>query len=121
MAKQELEFDDIFFETDGDTQSKDKYSSLPYVIVRTESAGVFAGYLRAKKGAEVRLLNARRIWYWEGAATLSQLAMGGSTCPDKCKFPPEMGEVVLLGVSEIIKTTRVAKEKIEATWIWQAE
>lgn len=41
---------------------------LEYVIVRTFSAGVFAGRLLSRDGREVVLLNARRLWYWSGAA-----------------------------------------------------
>ena len=44
---------------------------LPYVLVRTYSAGVHAGYLSERKGKEVKLIKARRIWYWDGAASLS--------------------------------------------------
>jgi hypothetical protein len=45
------------------------------VIVRTYTAGVFMGDLESRTGQEVVLTNARRIWYWSGAASLSQLAM----------------------------------------------
>lgn len=41
-------------------------SNQKYVIVRTYSAGVFAGYLDSKNGKEVVLLDARRLWYWSG-------------------------------------------------------
>ena len=43
---------------------------MKYCIVRTYSAGVFAGYIEYRKDQEVVLREARRIWYWEGAATL---------------------------------------------------
>ena len=42
------------------------------VIIRGNSSGVEFGTLVAYKGSEVTLHNARRIWYWDGAATLSQ-------------------------------------------------
>ena len=42
---------------------------VPYVMVRTQSAGVFAGYLEDQKGKQVTLTKVRRIWYWEGAAS----------------------------------------------------
>jgi hypothetical protein len=48
---------------------------MEYVIVRTARAGVFAGFLKAKTGMEATLVNVRRIWYWAGAASLSQLAV----------------------------------------------
>ena len=57
----------------------------PYVIVRTYSAGVFAGTLEFHDGKEVTLSNARRLWYWDGAATLSQLAMEGVSKPQNSK------------------------------------
>ena len=38
-----------------------------YVIVRSRDAGVLAGILVSKNGDEVKLKDARRIWYWSGA------------------------------------------------------
>ena len=64
--------------------------AMKYVIVRTHSAGVFAGLLESRKGQEVVMRQARRLWYWQGAASLSQLAMEGVTAPDECKFPVAM-------------------------------
>ena len=58
-----------------DTVMAKKLKGKPYVIVRTYSAGVFAGYLESRKGKEAVLLNSRRIWYWDGANSLSQLAI----------------------------------------------
>ena len=45
-----------------------------YAIVRGNHSGVFAGILTAREGQEVQLTNCRRIWYWDGAASISQLA-----------------------------------------------
>ena len=92
--------------------------SLPYVIVRTYSAGVFAGELVTKKGKEVTLKNARRLWYWEGAASLSQLAREGVKKPEKCKFPCPVS-VVLTEAIEILSTTAAAQASIEAVPIWR--
>lgn len=92
---------------------------LEYCMVRTQNAGVFAGYIEKREGSEVKLRNARRIWYWEGAATLSQLAMQGTSKPEACKFPCEVMEVTLLGVIEIIPCTTQAKESIEGVEVWE--
>jgi len=90
-----------------------------YVIVRTYSAGVFAGFLESRTGQEVVMTNARRLWYWKGAASLSQLAMEGVKCPDECKFPIAVSRVELLQAIEILDVTPEAKASIEAVKIWK--
>lgn len=93
---------------------------MKYVIVRTYSAGVFAGYLKSREGREVVLKNARRIWYWDGAASLSQLAMEGTKSPDECKFPCEVDEVLLLEAIEILDVTEKARLSIAGVPVWGA-
>lgn len=93
---------------------------IKYVIVRTYSAGVFAGILESREGQEVVLRNARRLWYWEGAASLSQLAMEGVKYPEKCKFPCEVDKVELLQAIEILDTTEEAQKSIKEVPIWSA-
>ena len=91
-----------------------------YVIVRTYSAGVFAGYLKSRKGREVVLTNARRLWYWAGAASLSQLAVDGTRNPESCKFPASVSSVTLLEAIEILDVTPKAQASIEAVPTWEA-
>jgi hypothetical protein len=98
-----------------------KTEGIPYVIVRTYSAGVFAGYLKSREGQEVVMQNARRLWSWDGAASLSQLAMEGTKKPGKCKFPCEVGQIILTQVIEILSVTQIAKESIAGVPIWKAE
>ena len=92
---------------------------MDYVIVRTYSAGVFAGYLSSRSGKEVHLLNARRLWYWDGASSLSQLAMEGVAKPQTCKFPCEVKSISLTEAIEIIDCTKKAFESIKAVKIWK--
>lgn len=49
------------------------------VIVRGDRSGVFFGTLRERNGQEVVLADCRRLWYWDGAASISQLAVDGTT------------------------------------------
>jgi len=91
-----------------------------YKIVRTYSAGVFAGYLESRNGREVVMTKARRIWYWAGAASLSQLAMEGTKKPDECKFPCEVDRVELLEAIEILDVTEQARESIASVPVWSA-
>lgn len=101
-------------------QSSDKKEGTRYVIVRTYSAGVFAGEFESRNGREVVLRNARRLWAWAGAASLSQLAMEGTSRPDECKFPCEVNRVELLEAIEILDVTEKAKNSIKNVPIWSA-
>ena len=96
-----------------------KTKSKKYVIVRTYSAGVFAGELESRKGQEVVLTNARRLWYWKGAASLSQLAVSGTSKPDECKFPVAVPRVELLQAVEILEVTPAGRESIESVPEWK--
>jgi hypothetical protein len=89
-----------------------------YVIVRTYSAGVFAGELVKRNGKEVTLKNARRLWYWAGAASLSQMAMTGTSKPDECKFPCPVEQVELAEAIEIISVTAAAEKSIKDVPVW---
>lgn len=92
---------------------------MKYVIVRTYSAGVFAGYLESRNGEEVVMRQARRLWYWDGAASLSQLAMEGVKYPENCKFPTPVDRVELLQAIEILDVTLAAQANIEAVPVWE--
>lgn len=89
-----------------------------YVIVRTYSAGVFAGTLASRKGKEVELTSARRLWYWDGAASLSQLASDGVSKPGNCKFPAPVTRILILEAIEILEVTAGAKKSIEGVKPW---
>ena len=91
-----------------------------YVIVRTYSAGVFAGILHERNGKEALIKNARRLWYWDGAASLSQLAQEGTSKPPECKFPCEVDSVLLTEVIEILEVSKTAKESIRGVKEWRA-
>lgn len=95
-----------------------KKSKKHYVIVRTYSAGVFAGYLESRKGQEVVLSKARRLWYWKGSSSLSELAVLGTANPSECKFPAEVSRVELLQAVEILDVSEKAKKSIESVPVW---
>lgn len=97
-----------------------KAKALPFVIVRTYSAGVFAGRLVARRGKDVTLADAIRIWYWSGAASLSELAVRGPKRPADCKFAVPVSRVVLTEAIEILDTTSAAQAAIVAVPSWQA-
>ena len=88
------------------------------VIVRTYSAGVFAGEMVSRKGREVVLTNARRLWYWAGAASLSQMAVTGTSKPSECKFPVAVPRVELLEAIEILDCADAAWKSIMGVPEW---
>jgi hypothetical protein len=96
-----------------------KSGKKKFVICRTYSAGVFAGFLESRKGQEVVLTQARRLWYWKGASSLSQLAMEGVKCPNECKFPIAVDRVELTQAIEILDVTTAAKASIDGVPVWK--
>lgn len=122
MSKPEtMIIDDIKYIREDAVKSEpaEKLDGMAYMMVRTYSAGVFAGYVKSRVGQEAELLHARRIWKWSGAASLSQLAMEGTTSPKECKFPCEVDRVILTNVIELIDITTKAKASIAGVIIWE--
>lgn len=89
------------------------------VIIRADRAGVFYGTLVEKDGTEVELKDCRRIWYWSGAASISELAFSGVTNPNECKFSVVVPSIVITGVIEIIPCQKTAVESIESVPVWK--
>lgn len=89
------------------------------VIIRGDRSGVFFGTLVAKEGKDVKLENCRRLWYWEGAASISQLAVDGTVSPDGCKFTVTVESIVITDAIEIILCTPKAIESIEKVKVWR--
>jgi hypothetical protein len=96
-----------------------KLDGMPYVIVRADRAGAFAGYMEKKVGDEVLLRQSRRLWYWSGAASLSQLAIDGVSAPESCKFPEALSVHTILGVIEVLPCTEKARKSISEVKKWQ--
>lgn len=92
----------------------------PWVVIRSGQSGAWLGKLVTKTDDEITLADARRLWYWDGAATLSQLALEGVSRPASCKFPPAVPAVTVLGVCEVIPATAVAVASVKAVREWRS-
>ena len=106
----------------GSVKEKEPVSKggMEYSIVRTYSAGVFAGWIDADhEGADGVVYDARRLWYWDGAASLSQLAVDGTCETANCKFPCKVERVKLTNIVEILPCTEKAKKSIEEVKVWE--
>ena len=93
---------------------------MPYVIIRADRAGVFAGYLEKRTGSEVIMQECRRIFYWDGAASISQMAIDGVSKPQNCKFPEAVNRAEILGVIEVIPCTEKARKSIANVGVWKS-
>lgn len=92
-----------------------------YILVKTQSSGCFAGYLKAKEDNEVILTNCRRLWSWTGADSETDLATNGTSLPHLCSFSAPIAEIYLTNVIEIIPITEVAQASIQSVSNWSAQ
>lgn len=87
------------------------------VIVRTYSAGVHYGHLVSREGQEVRLTGSRRIHYWTGALSCSELATRGPGAGSRLGDPID---VTLTEAIEIIDCSPDAAKVIESYPRWES-
>lgn len=87
-------------------------------IVRADRAGVFFGHVKSREGSEVTMTDVRRLWYWDGAATLSDMAVSGVKKPGNCKFTVRVPEMTILGVIELIPCSETAAEILNGVKEW---
>lgn len=90
-----------------------------YYIVRGQSSGVFFGQVRDRKGQEVTLENVRKLWYWDGACAVEQLARDGVSLPRNCKFTVTVEEMTITDAIQIIPCTDAAQKSISGVAEWK--
>ena len=90
-----------------------------FCIVRCYSAGVFMARVEIMEGQTAQLLDARRLWYWDGAASLSQLALEGVKRPENCKFTVTVPRMTVTQVTEVIPCTEQAVANINGVPVWE--
>lgn len=90
-----------------------------YYIVRGDRSGVFFGKIAERNGREVKLNDVRRLWFWDGAASISQLALDGTSNPGKCQFTVALDELTLLDAIELIPCMDKAVMSIKAVPVWK--
>jgi len=117
-----IKIDDVEYVKKSNKPPAPDYKGMEYCIVRTYSAGCFAAYVEkvwSEDGVICALLQkSRRLWYWDGANSLSQLANDGVAKPDNCKFPQEVNNQKVFNVIEIIPASKKAQESIDSVKIW---
>lgn len=90
-------------------------------IIRTNRAGVFFANVKEydKVTRDIILTDCRRLWYWDGACSLSQLAIDGTCNPSACKFSIKVPEMAVMEVVEIIPCNEKAIKSIEGVREWK--
>lgn len=87
-------------------------------IFRGDRSGVFYGELVERNGQEVEIKNCRRLWYWDGACSISELALSGVKKPNNCKFTVNVESLVITDCIEIDVCTDKAINNIESVKVW---
>lgn len=90
-------------------------------IIRSYASGVHFGIIHETRdtlhGLSVTLKNSRRIHYWEGACSLSQVAMDGIKTG---RVAMELPEIQVENVIEIIPMTQKAVENLKNQPVWKS-
>jgi len=119
MKPETIMIDEVKYVRADIEQSAEKLDGMKYCIVRTYSAGVFAGYVESREGQEAVIRKSRGLWYWDGACGLSQLGVDGTNNPNNCKFTVEVDNRELVQVIEVIECTEKARKSIQAVKLWK--
>lgn len=90
-----------------------------YYIVRTTNAGVFFGQIKERSHDEVVMINVRKVWYWDGACAVEQLAVDGTSRPDNCKLTVIVPEMIIADPIQVILCTDKAAESLNGVKIWR--
>jgi hypothetical protein len=90
-----------------------------YFIVRADRAGVFFGKIKARSHDEVTMTDVRKLFYWDGACAVEELAMNGTKRPNACKFTIEIPEMVIADPIQVIPCTDEAVKSISEVKVWK--
>lgn len=90
-----------------------------YFIVRADRAGVFFGQIKDRSNDEVTMTNVRKLFYWNGACSVEELAMHGTKKPNSCKFTLVVPEMVIADPIQVIPCTDEAVKSISEVKVWK--
>lgn len=115
--------DQKYVRADSVASPADKVDGLQYCVIRSYGAGVFCGYVKEKlaeaNGVNVELVNSRRIYYWSGACSLSQLAVDGLKDIGNSKIAMVVPVQTVANVIEIIPMSKQAAKQIQGAEVWK--
>lgn len=89
-------------------------------IVRTDRAGVFYGNITEANKDSVTMTNVRKVFYWDGACAVEELALNGTTKPKNCKLTVTVDEMQISSPIQIIPCTEKAIASLDGVAVWQS-
>jgi len=124
MKPETITIDEVkYVRADAVSKPAEKICGLERCIIRSYGAGVFIGYVKDKvseiNGVNVTLLKAKRVFYWSGACSLTQLALDGTSDALNCKITDAVDEQFIYNVIEIIPLTEKASKNLDEVKIWK--
>lgn len=90
------------------------------IIARIERAGVFHGILDYKDAEITRMKDVRRIYYWKGALSVTDMAVNGILNDSQVTIPASVVEFETPQVVELIECSNISSEIIENIKPWKA-
>lgn len=90
-----------------------------YYIVRTDRAGVFFGRIKERDHDEITMINVRKLFYWNGACAVEEIAINGVARPKDCKFTIVIPEMTIADPIQIIPCTDKAVTNIMGVKEWK--
>lgn len=88
-------------------------------IVRCDRAGVFYGEVKSKTKDTIVMTNVQKVFYWEGACAIEELAKEGTAKPENCKLTVVIDELELKHWIQIIPCTPKSIKILNAIKIWK--
>jgi len=121
MKPESIKIDDVEYVRADSNKLAQSTEGMRYCVVRTYSAGVHIGYVHTfgkdNNPQYAKLLKSRRLHYWSGACSLSQVAMDGVS-PDS-RIAMELPEIELTDVIEVIPCSEKAMEFFKDAKPWK--
>ncbi len=96
-----------------------KIAENKFYIVRTNRAGVFFGKIKEASHDEVTMTEVRKLWHWDGACAVEQIAMDGVKKPNNCNFTVVVPEMTVIDPVQIIPCTDKATEILSRVAEWK--
>lgn len=92
-----------------------------FYIIRADKAGVFLAKIESIENGSAVCNSVRRLYYWEGALDVTQIAAHGVTRPQSCKFSVQMEEndkSTIFNLIELHPASEKAIKSIQSVKEW---